>query len=373
MRGLARRAHRRRHRRAQRSTRSTSPTWARPATTGRRDSRAPWSTGSEPLSPRPPRRSRTARPPAPPRSSTGSRRWPPGCATWCWCAAASACSEVNNFEATEFVSYLSHRYAEYLYGVTLPALAGMFARLYMDRYGVAPGAPGHGGDQEPRQRRAEPQGAPAHPGDHGGPPHRARRGDEQPVDRRAAALLRLLPGERRRRGRAPGARVDGARSSRKDAGAHRRHRPGHRHARGPRAARPDRADGGAARRGEGLRHGGPRPGGHRRGRAARRLHHPRDRRERGGRLLPEGPGAHGARARRDADRRPAAHQPLGRAEGARATPSAPPACRRSSSWCCSCAARRATTRCRTSPKNGFAVNFGGFGNNVLATVLKRGV
>jgi len=46
--------------------------------------------------------------------------------------------EVNNFEATEFVSFLSHRYAEYPYGMTLPALAGMFARLYMDRYGVTP-------------------------------------------------------------------------------------------------------------------------------------------------------------------------------------------------------------------------------------------
>jgi acetyl-CoA C-acetyltransferase len=44
--------------------------------------------------------------------------------------------EVNNFEATEFVSYLSHRYAEYIYGVTLPGLAGMFTRLYMERYGV---------------------------------------------------------------------------------------------------------------------------------------------------------------------------------------------------------------------------------------------
>ena len=44
--------------------------------------------------------------------------------------------EVNNFEATEFVSYLSHRYAEYVYGVTLPALAGMFTRLYMERYGL---------------------------------------------------------------------------------------------------------------------------------------------------------------------------------------------------------------------------------------------
>lgn len=46
--------------------------------------------------------------------------------------------EVNAFESTEFVSYLSHRYAEYVYGVTLPALAGMFARLYMERYGVRP-------------------------------------------------------------------------------------------------------------------------------------------------------------------------------------------------------------------------------------------
>jgi acetyl-CoA C-acetyltransferase len=46
--------------------------------------------------------------------------------------------EVNNFEATEFVSYLSHRYAEYVYGVTLPSLAGMFARLYMDKYKLSP-------------------------------------------------------------------------------------------------------------------------------------------------------------------------------------------------------------------------------------------
>lgn len=46
--------------------------------------------------------------------------------------------EVNNFESTEFVSYLTHRYAEYVYGVTLPSLAGMFARLYMERYGLSP-------------------------------------------------------------------------------------------------------------------------------------------------------------------------------------------------------------------------------------------
>ncbi len=45
---------------------------------------------------------------------------------------------VNNLEATDFVASLSHPQAEYIYGVTLPALAGLFARLYMDRYGIRP-------------------------------------------------------------------------------------------------------------------------------------------------------------------------------------------------------------------------------------------
>ncbi len=44
--------------------------------------------------------------------------------------------EVNNLEATDFVATLTHPMAEYIYGVTLPALAGMFARLYMEKYGV---------------------------------------------------------------------------------------------------------------------------------------------------------------------------------------------------------------------------------------------
>jgi acetyl-CoA C-acetyltransferase len=44
--------------------------------------------------------------------------------------------EVNNLEATEFVATLTHPLAEYIYGVTLPALAGMFTRLYMKKYGV---------------------------------------------------------------------------------------------------------------------------------------------------------------------------------------------------------------------------------------------
>lgn len=44
--------------------------------------------------------------------------------------------EVNNLEATDAVATLSHPLAEYVYGVTLPALAAMFTRLYMQKYGV---------------------------------------------------------------------------------------------------------------------------------------------------------------------------------------------------------------------------------------------
>jgi acetyl-CoA C-acetyltransferase len=45
---------------------------------------------------------------------------------------------VTGWEATDFVATLSHPEAEYIYGVTLPSLAGMFARLYMEKYGVTP-------------------------------------------------------------------------------------------------------------------------------------------------------------------------------------------------------------------------------------------
>lgn len=44
--------------------------------------------------------------------------------------------EVNNLEATDFVATLTHPLAEYIYGVTLPSLAAMFTRLYMEKYGV---------------------------------------------------------------------------------------------------------------------------------------------------------------------------------------------------------------------------------------------
>jgi acetyl-CoA C-acetyltransferase len=51
-------------------------------------------------------------------------------------AGAERMSEVNQLEATDTVASLSHPMAEAIYGVTLPALAGMFARLYMQKYGV---------------------------------------------------------------------------------------------------------------------------------------------------------------------------------------------------------------------------------------------
>ncbi|MDI6738975.1 MAG: acetyl-CoA acetyltransferase [Candidatus Edwardsbacteria bacterium] len=44
--------------------------------------------------------------------------------------------EVNSLDATEFVATLTHPMAEYIYGVTLPSLAGLFARLYMAKYGI---------------------------------------------------------------------------------------------------------------------------------------------------------------------------------------------------------------------------------------------
>jgi len=44
--------------------------------------------------------------------------------------------DVIIWKATDFVSTMTHPLAEYIYGVTLPAMAGMFARLYMEKYGV---------------------------------------------------------------------------------------------------------------------------------------------------------------------------------------------------------------------------------------------
>jgi acetyl-CoA C-acetyltransferase len=46
--------------------------------------------------------------------------------------------EVIGPRATDIVACMAQPEAEYIYGVSLPAMAGMFARLYMKEYGVTP-------------------------------------------------------------------------------------------------------------------------------------------------------------------------------------------------------------------------------------------
>ena len=47
-----------------------------------------------------------------------------------------AMREVTGWEGTDFVATMLHPTGEYPYGLTLPAFAGMFTRLCMDKYGV---------------------------------------------------------------------------------------------------------------------------------------------------------------------------------------------------------------------------------------------
>ncbi|MBN1371041.1 MAG: hypothetical protein JW987_03695 [Anaerolineaceae bacterium] len=44
--------------------------------------------------------------------------------------------EVTGWRATDFVATMTHPQVEYPYGVTLPGMAGMFTRLYMEKWGV---------------------------------------------------------------------------------------------------------------------------------------------------------------------------------------------------------------------------------------------
>ncbi len=44
--------------------------------------------------------------------------------------------DVSGWRATDFVASMTHPTAEYIYGITLPGLAGMFTRLYMAKYGI---------------------------------------------------------------------------------------------------------------------------------------------------------------------------------------------------------------------------------------------
>jgi len=44
--------------------------------------------------------------------------------------------EVTGWRATDIVATMTHPQVEYPYGITLPGMAGMFTRLYMEKYGV---------------------------------------------------------------------------------------------------------------------------------------------------------------------------------------------------------------------------------------------
>src|SRR5512141_1785716 len=44
--------------------------------------------------------------------------------------------EVTGWRATDFVATMTHPLTEYIYGITLPGMAGMFTRLYMERHCV---------------------------------------------------------------------------------------------------------------------------------------------------------------------------------------------------------------------------------------------
>ena len=44
--------------------------------------------------------------------------------------------EVTGWRAPDFVATMTHPQSEYPYGITLPGMAGMFTRLYMEKYGV---------------------------------------------------------------------------------------------------------------------------------------------------------------------------------------------------------------------------------------------
>jgi len=44
--------------------------------------------------------------------------------------------EVVGWKATDFVATMTHPQVEYPYGITLPGMAGMFTRLYMEKYGL---------------------------------------------------------------------------------------------------------------------------------------------------------------------------------------------------------------------------------------------
>lgn len=51
-------------------------------------------------------------------------------------AGAEKMREVVGWKATDFVATMTHPEVEYPYGITLPGMAGMLTRLYMEKYGL---------------------------------------------------------------------------------------------------------------------------------------------------------------------------------------------------------------------------------------------
>ncbi len=59
-----------------------------------------------------------------------------GMSDCCLVVGAETMCAVSGREATDFVATMLHQELEYPYGVTLPAMVAMFTRLYMEKYGV---------------------------------------------------------------------------------------------------------------------------------------------------------------------------------------------------------------------------------------------
>ncbi len=224
--------------------------------------------------------------------------------------------EVTGWRATDIVATMTHPEAEYPYGITLPGMAGMFTRLYMEKYGVtremlvavalknqeigALNPYAHvemaldkdGIFNSPHSIVNNPMAA--------DPLHLY---DACPVSDGAAAIVITALDKIKNPAKAPVliAGFGQATDTQNSAGARRPHRPESSHA------------GGAA----GLRAGQDEALRHPRGRAARRLYHPGDRRERARRLLQEGRGRQGGPGWQDSPGRADPDQRIGRIEGTR--------------------------------------------------------
>ncbi len=197
--------------------------------------------------------------------------------------------EVTGWRATDFVATMTHPTAEYPYGITLPGMAGMFTRLYMEKYGVTRehlvAVALKNQEMGTHNPYAHVEMALSREGIYESPA-----GDRQQSHRcRPAAPLRCLPGERWRGGdrHMP---IGKAEETGETPGGDRWIRPGYRYADAAGARGSNRAKSGHPGSAESVRYGQTQAIRYPRRRAARCLHHPGDRRERARRLLQEGRG-----------------------------------------------------------------------------------